>query len=621
MNRITELKTKLKAANKAYRLTSSPIISDDEFDEDLEELSELISESEMNDFMDEMRKDVIINSKRKEKLPYVMASLDKVKTVDEIKEWFKSKHIPEESLLVITPKYDGLSLITDETKKHAWTSGDGTIGQRCHEHFSKLQHGKIGTGLTFGEAVMPLNTFNKKYSKEVLGDEEGFSNPRNLVSGQITSDEVRDILKDIVYIRYSIPNSNDSKIKQLDICNSMNFIPVPYKTFYLSELNEDMLLSLYREWSKDFLIDGIVVDIDDPKLRAKLGRHSSTDNPEYARAYKGNFEEVKEAKVKNIINQVSKLGYVIPVVIIEPTSLDGAVVQKASLYNYKNVVSMGIGTEAIVTIKRSGQVIPKVISVVKPVNRLTIPTHCPSCNTELDWNETGTHLVCENPNCPAQRLQRIISFFKIMKVEEVGKGVLKTLYDNGFDTIEKILNMKEKDFLTLPGFGNRSAEISYTNIQSKMKDVKLPQLMHASGCFRILGSRKLALVEHLYEENPSAEVLKSIKGYSEKSANAYIKGNKIFKKFIETLPVTIAKKVEIKKMVNGKYSGMVFVFTGYRNSEIEAKLIAGGGEIGSGVSKKTTHLVMKEKGSGSGKEKKAIELGIKILDKNEIERF
>lgn len=609
------LKKEIREANKAYRLTSSPIIPDDEYDEKLEELENIATSEEFYEFLDVLKTDVIMGSKRKEKLPHVMASLNKVKTLAEIKAWYKSKNIPDNVTIVLTPKLDGLSLIVDETNGKAWTSGDGAIGQRSDEHFKKLKTGKQGKGLSYGEAIMSKTLFEKKYADK-------YSNPRNLASGQLNSDDPSEILKDMHYIRYSLPESDTDKSFQIQYCNTLNEYKLPYLITTLAHLTEEKMLSLFNKWRTEFELDGIVIDIDDSTLRKKLGRHSSTDNPEYARAYKGNFEEVKEAKVIKVITKVSKLGYVIPVVVIEPTKLDGAIVSKASMYNYKTVQDMGIGTGAIVTIKRSGQVIPKVIKVIKEAKSIDIPKNCPSCNTVLEWNETNTHLVCENPNCPSQRLQRIISFFTIMKIEEVGKGTLETMYDNGFDTIKKILKMTVNDFLSLPGFANRSADIAYTNIQVKLKGVSLSQLMHASGCFRILGSRKLALVEHLYEENPSIEVLKSINGFSDKSAKAYLRGVSLFKEFIKPLPITVQKaKKESKKITGSKCNGMIVVFTGFRDDDLETKIKEAGGEIGSGVSKKTTHLIMKKKGSGSGKEQKAIDLGIIIWTKEELINF
>jgi NAD-dependent DNA ligase len=115
--------------------------------------------------------------------------------------------------------------------------------------------------------------------------------------------------------------------------------------------------------------------------------------------------------------------------------------------------------------------------------------------------------------------------------------------------------------------------------------------------------------------------LNSIKWFSDKSSESYINGLKKFTKFIKGLPITIEKKKEEKMPTSNKCNGMIFVFTGFRSAELEEKIRDCGGTVGSGVNKKTTHLVMKEKGSSSGKEQKAIDMGITIFDKNEIEEF
>jgi len=621
MKEIIQLKATLREENKAYRLTSKPIVPDAVFDSQMEMLEKAIDEEEFIEFLEVLKEDVIIyGSERKEKLPHIMASLDKVKTLAEIQKWYTKYNISETEEIVLTPKYDGLSLLVNENNHKAWTSGDGTVGQRSHDHFKAMRHGETGRGVTYGEAIMLRSIFAKKYSKEILG-EDGYENPRNLVSGQLNSPDPTKILKDMYYVRYSVINSQANKEQQLEYCNSLNELKVPFKVTRLCDLTEKGLLDLYKEWRKDVLIDGIVIDINRHSIREELGRHASTDNPQYARAYKSkDFEEVKQATVVDLIIKVSKQGYVIPVIQITPTRLDEVTVTRSSVYNYKTVVDLGIGKGAVVMIKRSGQVIPKVVDVIKKVKTI-IPTICPSCGEKLDWNETEVHLECINPNCEAQRYQNIVSFFKIMDVEEVGEGTLKACYAAGYDTVGKILKMRQSDFRKLDGFGDRSAEIAYTNIHSKMSEVSLPQLMHASGCFRILGSTKLALVSHLADENPTVGELNSIKGFSDTSSKSFITGLKKFKEFVKDLPITIKKKEEVKMPTSNKCEGKVFVFTGFRSEELEEKIRSCNGEVGSGVNKRTTHLVMKKKGSGSGKEQKAIDLGITIWDKDEIEKF
>lgn len=609
---LLKLQAEILEANKAYR-EGKPYMTDSEFDALMDELAEI------NPHDDLLLKVGHIDEKdsRKEKLPIEMASMNKVKTVEELKKWVELKGIPSHTLLVLTPKYDGASLCVKEVKRQAWTRGNGILGQRSDEHLKALTPGKISLSLkvsenfvTVGEAILPVKKW-AKYS-------ETYANPRNMVSGQLNSELPGSELEDCVYMRYGTNLISEDKEIQLKMCNSLNVVKVPYELNTIDMITEFYLKDLFAEWKKDFQLDGIIVEVNDADFRNKLGRERN-GNPAYARAYKGNFEEVKETGVLGVEWTVSKQGYLKPVGHVKKVNLDGANVTNVTLFNAKFVKDMGIGTGASIQIKRSGQVIPFVISVNK-TGTLNMPEVCPSCREKVKWNENGVELICNNDDCADKRFYKIVSFFEILGVEEVGEGTFGILWKSGYNTVEKILNMKEGDFRKLPGFGDRKAEIAYNAIHEKMTLVSLSKLQHASGCFKLLGSKKLVLLENLYESNPTIDDILEVGGFAEKSAKDYLQGVKKFREFIKNLPISYAKE---KKMVStsNKYSGMTFVFTGFRSKDLESILTENGATIGGSVSKKTTHLVMKEKGSGSGKEQKALDLGITIWDADDLKTF
>jgi DNA ligase (NAD+) len=144
-------------------------------------------------------------------------------------------------------------------------------------------------------------------------------------------------------------------------------------------------------------------------------------------------------------------------------------------------------------------------------------------------------------------------------------------------------------------------------------------LQHATGFFKGLGSKKLLLLEH-FETKPSIDEVVSIEGFAETSAESYLESYDRFFTFVKELPVTIAKKLEAVK-VSSDLDDMTFVFTGVRRADLEAVIESRGGKIGGSVSKNTTHLVMKSVGSGSSKEKKAMELGVKIMTVSDLENL
>lgn len=606
---LKELRTKLIEANKAYR-AGHPVMSDYEYDNLVDNLSELNPHDEI------LLKVGHIDEKdsRKEKLPIEMASMNKCKTVEELKKWAELKQIPDNTTMVLTPKYDGASFCVMEEKRRGWTRGNGLVGQRSDQHLKALTPGKQSYTpnnlITFGEVILPTVKWIKW--------SETYANPRNMVSGQLNSDVPGAELEDSVYVRYGTNMDSWAKTEQLDLCNTLNSSKVPSDIMPLNKITEKHLLSLFERWKKDFSLDGIIVEVNDAELRQSLGRERS-GNPAFARAYKGNFEEQKETTVEEIEWNVSKQGYLKPVGHVVRTNLDGANVTNVTLFNAKFVYDMGIGEGAKILIKRSGQVIPFVVSVSKR-GEVRIPPYCPSCKSGVDWNDNMVELVCENDDCTSKRLNKIISFFDIMGVENVGEGIFTQLYTSGYNTVEYILNMKESDFRKLEGFGDRKAEIVYSNIHSKMQNVSLSKLQHASGVFRLLGSKKLVLLEDLYDSSTTIEDILKVEGFAEKSAKDYLQGLPKFKAFIKNLPITVKKESKMVSVSN-KYEGMNVVFTGFRSKDFEAILTENGAKIGGSVSKKTTHLVMKEKGSGSGKEQKALDLGVTIWDADDLKTF
>jgi len=175
------------------------------------------------------------------------------------------------------------------------------------------------------------------------------------------------------------------------------------------------------------------------------------------------------------------------------------------------------------------------------------------------------------------------------------------------------------DLEQIDRFGKRKAKIVYDSIQKSVTNVSLSKLQHATGIFKGLGSKKLVLLEG-FTEKPTLDQVIEIEGFAEISAKSYIDSYDEFFDFIKDLPITISQKVEISK-VSSDLDGKQFVFTGVRRKDLEEIIESFGGKIGGSVSKNTTHLVMKAVGSGSSKEKKAIELGVEVITVEQLEKL
>jgi NAD-dependent DNA ligase len=605
---IKQLKEKIKVANEAYRI-GQPIMSDKEYDILIEELADISPDDELLSVVGHE----VLDETRKTRLPIPMASMNKIKTLDEIKDWQRLKLIPSTVEIICTPKYDGLSLCKEELNDgDCITRGDGVYGQKSNEHYKLI--GNHLTGVTdfthtYGELIMPKQVFIDKYSND-------YSNPRNFVGGLINSPDPREALKDCNFVKYGgvpvLRNQFTTKQEILDKLNEGQSSKVKYHVCGILDLTEELLISLFKEWSGEYEIDGIILEVNNLATQSSLGRETSSGNPVYARAFKhSSFEQSAETEYLGISWNISKQGLLKPIIHIKPVKLDGVTVSNVTGNNARFVKDMGIGPGSILKIVRSGMVIPKIVDVIK-TGEFIEPT---IEGVEIAWNEAGIELITLTET-DDQKLRKNISFFEILEADSVGEGVITQLWEAGYKTIEQILNLTTTDLESIDRFGKRKAKIVFDSIQKSIKGVQLSKLQHATGIFHGLGSKKLALLEH-FDGKPTIQQVMEIEGFAEISANIYVDNYDKFFDFIKDLPVTIQEKVEVIRTSND-LDGMVVVFTGLRLKEEEKLLELRGAKIGSSVSKNTTHLVCKDPNSGSSKLEKAKSLGIEIMSVDDL---
>ena len=606
---IEQLKEQIIKANEAYR-AGKPIISDAKYDQLVEELSLLSPDDEILNKVGH----VVVDETRKSRLPIEMASMNKIKSMDDINDWCRLKGISKNEVVIITPKFDGLSLCVDEKTNEAWTRGDGEFGQKSDEHYKLIQNhlnlDEYSFIYTYGEVMIPKQVFIDKFSAD-------FANPRNLVAGLLNSKTVSDSLKDCQYIKYgAFTNKNfDTKEEIIIELNNGQKSKVEYHICKISDLTEDLLIGLFQKFSTEYEIDGLIIEINDLTTQYRLGRETSSNNPVWARAFKHpSFEQSAETEILGISWNISKQGLLKPILHIKPVKLDGVTVSNVTGNNARFVKDLGLGVGAKVLVKRSGMVIPIIADVITPVEFVQPTIE----GVEVDWNENGIELITLTET-DDQRLKKIVAFFEILEADNVSEGVITQLWDAGYKTIKDVLNLKKEDLEKIDRFGKRKSEIVYNSIQKSVTDVQLSKLQHATGIFKGLGSKKLVLLED-FTTKPTIDQVMSIEGFAEVSAKSYIDSYDIFFDFIKDLSVTIAEKVEAAK-VGTDLEGKSFVFTGVRRPDLESVIESRGGKISSGVSKTTTHLVMKAIGSGSSKEKKAIDLGVEVITVEQLEKL
>lgn len=603
---IEDIKNSIIKANDAYRKGDS-IISDKEYDDLLDKLRKLSPDDELL-----YKIGITVTSDRKTKLPLLMASMNKVKSIVELYRWIFLKGVPDDTTVVITPKYDGISLLVDEKNNQAYTRGDGIYGEKSNEHYKLLSNKTLKYNpfdYTYGEAIIPIDIFNKKYSNK-------FSNARNLVAGLFNSKDISPILKDVQYIKYGGVVDFDEKTDILDTLNSFQDIKVPYKTYKAYELNEHLLIDIFNEYKNTlgFEIDGIIVEVNDIKIQQQLGREKN-NNPCYSRAFKHpSFSQSVKTQVVNITWNISKQGLLKPVINIKPINIDGVTVSNVTGNNAKFIKDNGIGVGAIVYVKRSGMVIPCIDSVEKKV-----PFKMPIIDdVNIKWNDKNIELMVIDKT-DEQEIKKNTAFFDILGAKNISIGVITQLYNAGYKTIKSLLDMTVDDMITLDDFGEKKADIVYNAIHDATTDVDLAKIQHASGIFQGLGTKKLELVKG-YKTKPTIEEISSINGFAQKSAKIYVDNYDKFFNYLKELP-----EITIKNINNDDAKqdlvGQSFVFTGIRRKDLEEIIEQRGGKIAGSVSKKTSYLVVKEFNSGSTKETKALDMGITIINIKELEEM
>lgn len=617
---IDDLRLKIISANQAYRAGNAQI-TDAEYDELLDELS--VYTNGQDELLQKIGFEIPTEDSRKEPLPIPMYSMHKIKTIEELQKWAELNFITSDTKVVVTPKYDGLSFCAEETTGDAWTRGNGTEGQRSNEHYRKMMQNKNAvsiskSGYSLGEIIMSKQTFGQKWSEE-------FKNSRNMGAGALNRKETTDMLKDFDFLRYSFTQKKGdllNKTAQIDFCNKyLNTVQVPYQCVPIKDVTEAWLKEIFEAYSQEYETDGLIIEIDDLSLRKQLGRETN-GNPLYARAWKGFGSMERISEIQGIDYQISKFGLLKPVARIAPIELDGVTVSNVTLNNARFVASLGLGVGAKVNVIRSGQVIPKIVGVVQEAT-VELPETCPSCGEKVAFNANEIELICKNSEgCKAQKLQKMIAFFSILEVENLAEATIEQLYDNGYDSIAKIMALEPADFVKLESFQQRKSEKIYNAIREKTQNVSLEKLQHATSIFEGLGSKKLALLRHYNKKDMavSLEEILKIDGFSDTSAQIFIKNYAQFWAFIKDLPITIAETV-ITQNESEALAAISVCFSGFRDAELEVEVTKNGGKILGSVSKNTTHLVMKEVGTGSTKEKSAQKLGVVVMQKADFEAY
>ena len=547
--------------------------------------------------------------KKKSKLPYFLASMDKIKPDTKNLDKFKKKYTGP---YVVSAKCDGLSgLYTTEGEvAKLYTRGNGKVGYDISQLIPFLKLPMIKGSAVRGELILSQAVFKTKYSKE-------YKNARGAVIGIINSDYSNKNFqkyKDISFVAYEVIKPRLKPSKQMEFLKKNKFITVKYTI--LQDMTNEKLSELLVDWRKNYKYENDGLVVVDNKIYPRRKK-----NPKQAFAFKMVLSDQKaEAKVLDVIWNPSKDGFLKPTVRIEPVIIGGTTIEYATAYNAAFVAKNKIGLGAVVDMIRSGDVIPTILSVITPARKAKMP------DIPYHWNETHVDIILDNIEENIGVQEKLVSrFFKKLDVESLGAGNVKRIMKAGHNTIEKIINMKKEDFLKIEGFKEKLAEKVYTSIHQKLDEASLVDLMSASNIFgRGMGKRRLQPIIDAYPDiikgtmskEEAEEKIAGLKGFGKKTSKDFMAHLMVFLKFIKA--IHLEKKLNIKKKATGDASHPLFgkkiVMTGFRDKVLAKKILKVTGKaLSSSISKNTFAVIVKDVADTTGKAEAARALGIPLF--------
>nr|WP_315378331.1 NAD-dependent DNA ligase LigA [uncultured Streptococcus sp.] len=647
--RMKELVELLNRYAYEYYTKDAPSVSDSEYDQLYRELVELET-AHPDEILPESPTHrvggVVLKGFTKYQHQYPLYSLQDAFSREELEAFDQRvrKEFPSISY-VCELKIDGLSIsLTYENGVLVTgaTRGDGSVGEDITENLKRVKDIPLVLPepvniIVRGECYMPRASFDRVNQIRQENGEPEFANPRNAAAGTLRQLDTKIVAKrnlaTFLYQEVS-PTDQSSQEGVLEKLARLGFV-----------VNQERVLAEDMEQIWDFIqkvaqlredlpydIDGIVIKVNDLAVQEELG--FTVKAPKWAVAYKFPAEE-KEAKILSVDWTVGRTGVVTPTANLTPVQLAGTTVSRATLHNVDYIAKKDIHQDDTVIVYKAGDIIPAVLRVVKDKRvsdqALAIPTHCPSCQSELLHFEDEVALRCINPLCPAQIKEGLNHFASrdAMNITGLGPAVVEKLFAAQLvEDVAGIYRLTVDDLLTLEGFKEKSAEKLYEAIQAS-KENSAEKLLFGLGIRHVGSKVSQILLQEFHDLDQLAtadpERIASIDSLGmvvAESLKRYFaqEGSKRLLQELKEAGVNLAYLGE-KVAADAALSGMTVVLTGklerLTRSEAKAKLESLGAKVTGSVSKKTDLVVA---GSDAGsKLTKAQELGIQVEDEAWLE--
>lgn len=634
-------------ASYAYYAEDNPIISDKEFDGLCDALERLEKDSGivLNNSPTYHVQGFVIDSLAKVKHTRPMLSAQKTKDVNEVKKFLADQ------ISVLSWKLDGLTVVLRYEKgrlKQAITRGNGEIGEDV-THTARMIFNlplEIPDKRSIevrGESVISYENFQK--INEALHGK--YKNARNLAAGTIRQLDAN-VAKErkLAYKAFELVKIDGVSDEEMpSIADSFKYLAEQgfdvVEHQIVNRDNVEEYIEKFDPEAYEYPVDGLIFTYNDYQYGKSLGATSKFPLNMLAMKWS---DDLYETTIRDIEWNTSRTGLINPVAIFDPVDLDGAETTRATLHNVSYIEGLELGVGDTIQVYRSNMVIPKVHDNLTRSNTFKIPNVCPSCGGEARIiNENGSKVLkCMNPDCKAKLLSKFINFVSRdgMNIQGLSEATLKRFIDLGWlkDYVDiYYLAVHRFEMINLDGFGHQSVSSLLNSIEESRK-CKLVNFVTALGIEHVGKSTaknicnyidKISLSKNENPYNVFINKIKHSKHFGHIDGIGIETSLSIRDYFTENMQMVeeLADEIEFEMPEDKKsgvdLTGMTFIITGKvskfanRNAikdEIESK----GGKVAGSVSKNTNYLVNNDVNSTSGKNKKAQQLGIPIINEDEL---
>lgn len=639
--RIKELVEILNKAAKSYYVDAVEIMPNIEYDKLYDELLEL--EKETN---------VVLSNSPTQNVGYEIAgelpkkahespmlSLDKTKSVEDLREWLG------DNKALLSWKMDGLTIVLtyrDGELAEAVTRGNGTIGEVITNNAKNFQNIPLkiefkGELILRGEAIIKYSDF-KRINDAIEDATAKYKNPRNLCSGSVRQLNPAITKSRMVYcnifnvVKADGVDFENSKAKQFEWAKNEGFDVVEYKFTDSKSIADDIAEFESKIESNDIPSDGLVLLLDDIALGERLG--STSKFPRNAMAFKWS-DERQVTKLKYIEWSPSRTGLINPVAVFEPVELEGTTVSRASLHNVSIFEDLMLGVGDEISVYKANMIIPQVYENLTKSNTEKVPDTCPACGSHASIKQDNESkvLLCTNPDCQIKHIKQyaLMASRDALNIDGLSESTLEKFLSKGFiknDSDIFKLDRYKDEIVNMEGFGKRSYEKLMAALE-EAKHTNVARFLYSLGINGI-GSANAKMIAKYFDNDidkiitAGKDELLEIEGIGEVLANSIVEFFKDSKNIenVKSLREVLIFEAE-ESAGSDSFAGKVFVITGSlehftNRNELKELIEKNGGKVSGSVSSKTNFLINNDTASNSSKNKKAKELGVEIISEEDF---